>query len=55
MANNEALGNEQVEIDQEHLSQISLLANGDARVAYNTLEIAIQIALPSSLRPKKNY
>ena len=47
------LGNEQVEIDQEHLSQISLLANGDARVAYNTLEIAIQIALPLPSGQKK--
>jgi putative ATPase len=42
----QGLGNEQVEIDQEHLSKISLFANGDARVAYNTLEIATQIALP---------
>ena len=47
------LGNEQVEINQEHLSQIALFANGDARVAYNTLEIAIQIALPPSSGQKQ--
>ena len=46
-------GNEQVEINQEHLSQLSLFSNGDARVAYNTLEIAIQIALPSRSGLKK--
>jgi putative ATPase len=36
------LGQEDVQIDNELLQQIALFANGDARVAYNTLEIAVQ-------------
>ncbi len=36
------LGQENVKVDDKLLHQIALFANGDARVAYNTLEIAVQ-------------
>jgi putative ATPase len=38
------LGREQVQVEEKMLNQIALFANGDARSAYNTLEIAVQIA-----------
>jgi putative ATPase len=37
------LGREGVQIEEKLLNQIALFANGDARSAYNTLEIAVQI------------
>jgi len=36
------LGQEGVQIEERLLNQIALFANGDARSAYNTLEIAVQ-------------
>jgi putative ATPase len=36
------LGKESVQIEEKLLQQIALFANGDARAAYNTLEIAFQ-------------
>jgi putative ATPase len=36
------LGQEDVQIEERLLHQIALFANGDARSAYNTLEIAVQ-------------
>ncbi len=38
------LGNEAVRIEGPLLEQIAVFANGDARVAYNTLELAVQLA-----------
>jgi len=38
------LGKERVEIAQELLRQIAVFANGDARAAYNTLEVAVAAA-----------
>ena len=38
------LGSQQIEISGELLRQIAVFANGDARAAYNTLEIAVSIA-----------
>jgi putative ATPase len=39
---NRGLGQEDVQIEERLLHQIALFANGDARSAYNTLEIAVQ-------------
>src|SRR5262245_5526462 len=38
------LGREEVQVEERLLNQIALFANGDARSAYNTLEIAVQVA-----------
>jgi len=38
------LGAEQLEISEEHLRQIAIFSNGDARAAYNTLETAAAAA-----------
>ncbi len=38
------LGGEPVEISEEMLLQISVFSNGDARTAYNTLEVAVAAA-----------
>ena len=38
------LGREQVEISEEMLRQIAVFSNGDARAAYNTLEVAVAAA-----------
>lgn len=38
------LGNETVRIDPALIEQMAVFANGDARTAYNTLEIAVQLA-----------
>jgi putative ATPase len=43
------LGNESVEVSDDILFRIASFANGDARSAYNTLELAVK-----STRPKKN-
>ena len=43
------LGNESIEIADDILFRIASFANGDARAAYNTLELAAK-----STRPKKN-
>src|SRR5690242_7764416 len=43
------LGNEAVEVSDDILFRIASFANGDARAAYNTLELAVK-----STRPKKN-
>jgi putative ATPase len=43
------LGNEHVEASDDILFRIASFANGDARAAYNTLELAVK-----STRPKKN-
>lgn len=43
------LGNETVEVSDDVLFRISSFANGDARAAYNTLELAVK-----STRPRKN-
>ena len=43
------LGNEGIEISDDILFRIASFANGDARTAYNTLELAVK-----STRPKKN-
>src|SRR5215471_1535620 len=43
------LGNESVEVADDILFRIASFANGDARAAYNTLELAVK-----STRPKKN-
>lgn len=43
------LGNEAVEVSDDTLFRIASSANGDARAAYNTLELAVK-----STRPKKN-
>ena len=43
------LGNESVETSDDILFRIASFANGDARAAYNTLELAVK-----STRPKKN-
>ena len=41
------LGAEPPEISDDLLSQIAVFANGDARTAYNTLELAFQLTPPS--------
>src|SRR5438046_1062543 len=43
------LGNESIEASDDILFRIASFANGDARAAYNTLELAVK-----STRPKKN-
>jgi len=43
------LGNESFEVSDDTLFRIASFANGDARAAYNTLELAVK-----STRPKKN-
>src|SRR5215472_14447732 len=43
------LGNESVEVSDDVLFRIASFANGDARAAYNTVELAVK-----STRPKKN-
>ena len=43
------LGNEPIEVSDDLLFRIASFANGDARAAYNTLELAAK-----STRPKKN-
>jgi putative ATPase len=40
------LGSEPVRIEEQLLEQMAVFANGDARTAYNTLEIAAQLAIP---------
>ena len=45
------LGNQNLEIRQEALDQLALFANGDARIALNSLEIAASLA--QSLGPDK--
>jgi putative ATPase len=40
------LGNERVLCDDEFLGQMALFANGDARIAYNILELTVQAAKP---------
>ncbi len=47
------LGDEPIEIDEKLLGQISAFANGDARVAYNVLEIAAQSTPRDSLGLKR--
>ncbi len=47
------LGSEAIEIEEELLHQISVFANGDARIAYNILEIAAQSAPQDSQGRKK--
>ena len=50
LANKEhGLGNESVEVSDDTLFRIASFANGDARAAYNILELAVK-----STRPKKN-
>ena len=50
LADNErGLGNEPVEVSEDVLFGIASFANGDARAAYNTLELAVK-----STRPEKN-
>ncbi len=44
MDSERGLGNESLLIEPAMLEQISVFANGDARTAYNTLEIASQLA-----------
>jgi len=39
------LGAEVIRVDPSLIEQIAVFANGDARTAYNTLEIAVQLAL----------
>ncbi len=46
------LGGEPVEITEDLLTQIAVFANGDARTAYNTLELAFQLA-PAAAGGKK--
>jgi len=46
------LGAEPVEITDDLLTQIALFANGDARTAYNTLELAFQLTPPSTAGKK---
>ena len=43
------LGNESIEVSDDIFFRIASFANGDARTAYNTLELAVK-----STRPKKN-
>jgi putative ATPase len=42
------LGNENVEASDEELFRIASYANGDARSAYNTLDLAVRTAVPDS-------
>ena len=42
------LGNEKVHADEEVLFRIASFANGDARAAYNTLELAVRGAQPDA-------
>jgi putative ATPase len=46
------LGVEDVQVDEKLLDHIALFANGDARTAYNTLEIAVQSIPQQGPRPK---
>jgi putative ATPase len=46
------LGAEDVRVDEKLLDHIALFANGDARTAYNTLEIAVQ-SIPQQGTPPK--
>ena len=43
------LGNESVDASEEVLFRIASFANGDARAAYNTLELAVRGATPDAL------
>ncbi|MGB9405022.1 MAG: replication-associated recombination protein A [Candidatus Acidiferrales bacterium] len=43
------LGSEQIEVAAEILHRIAIVANGDARAAYNTLEAAVRSTTPDSL------
>ena len=47
------LGADRLEFQETHLASIAGFANGDARVAYNTLEIAIQMAPTEETGQKK--
>ncbi len=47
------LGADRLEFQETHLASIAGFANGDARVAYNTLEIAIQMAPTEGTGQKK--
>ena len=42
------LGNENVEASDEVLFRIASFANGDARAAYNTLDLAVRAAIPDA-------
>jgi putative ATPase len=46
------LGAEPIEITDDLLAQIAVFANGDARIAYNTLELAFQLTPLSDTRKK---
>ncbi len=46
------LGQLNIEAPEELLRQIALYANGDARVAYNTLEAAVAASPPGGLAPQ---
>jgi len=46
------LGNQNVEVNQRVLERIAVLANGDARAAYNTLEALVQGTDPDARRRK---
>ena len=46
------LGDEPIEITDDLLVQIAVFANGDARIAYNTLELAFQLTPLSDTRKK---
>jgi len=46
------LGAEPIEITDDLLAQIAVFANGDARTAYNTLELAFQLAPLSDTKKK---
>ncbi len=43
------LGSEKIEVAAEILHRIAIVANGDARAAYNTLEAAVRSTSPDSL------
>ncbi|MFZ0880329.1 MAG: replication-associated recombination protein A, partial [Candidatus Acidiferrales bacterium] len=43
------LGSEKIEVAAEILHRIAIVANGDARAAYNTLEAAVRSTTPDSL------
>ena len=47
------MGADPIEIEDAHLGIIADFANGDARVAYNTLEIAVQMAPAEEAGPKR--
>jgi putative ATPase len=42
------LGNENIATDADVLRRIAIMANGDARAAYNTLEAVVRSAIPDS-------